>query len=76
MENNNCNGAGPHTPGEVRVLPHSNAPLHGNDILCRACWRRAITYNAERNRELGIKTLAQGVAYPTPDWDAAEVYES
>jgi hypothetical protein len=70
MENNYCNGSGPHTPGEVRVLPHSDAPLHGNDILCHACYLRELRYRQDRNRELG--TFAQ---YSLPAWETAKVYE-
>ena len=70
-ENNDCNGSGPHTAGEVRVMPHSDAPLHGNDILCRACWQRALTDRRERNRSLG--DFAQ---FALPAWETAEVYDT
>ena len=69
--NNDCNGSGPHTPGEVRVMPHSNEPLHGNDILCRACWNREIDYRIDRNDELGNHSQ-DGL----PVWADSKVYES
>ena len=71
MENNDCNGAGPHTAGEVRVMPHSDTPLHGNDILCRSCWIKAIQYRIERNRELG-----EFARYDLPSWSLAKVYDA
>ena len=71
MENNDCNGAGPHTAGEVRLMPHSDTPLHGNDILCRSCWQRELSYRRERNRALG--TFAQ---YNLPAWETAKVYDA
>ena len=70
-ENNDCNGTGPHTPGEVRVMPHSDTPLHGNDILCRSCWQVALADRRERNR-----TLGDFARYSLPAWETAKVYES
>ena len=70
MENWNCGGSGPHTSGEVRVMAHSDTPLHGNDILCRSCWQRALTDRRERNRELG-----EFARYSLPVWETAKVYE-
>ena len=66
--NNDCNGSGPHTPGEVRVMPYGGG---GNDILCRACWQRALAYRRDRNRELG--DFAQ---FKLPAWETAKVYQA
>jgi hypothetical protein len=43
-ENNNCDGAGPHTVGEVRMLPYGG---DGNLILCKACYARELAYRGE-----------------------------
>ena len=68
---NECGGQGPHSGSEVRLLPHSNTSLHGNDILCRACFNREIAYRRERNRDLG--KFAQ---YDLPAWEDCEVYKT
>jgi hypothetical protein len=67
--NDYCNDSGPHAPGEVRVMPHSDAPLCGNDILCRRCWDRELRYRADRNRN-----LAEYAKYALPRWEDAQVY--
>jgi hypothetical protein len=64
--NNDCCGAGPHTPGEVRVMPCGG---DSNLILCRSCWLREIVYRRERNSALG-----EFARYSLPAWDTAEVY--
>lgn len=66
-----CGGSGPHTPGEVRKLPHGKEPHHGNSILCRACWQKEIKFRRERNREL--EAFAQ---FDLPRWEDAEVYNT
>jgi hypothetical protein len=65
--NYNCCGAGPHTPGEVRVMPSGG---DSNLILCLSCWTRENQYRRNRNRELG--TFAQ---YRIPSWESAKVYD-
>lgn len=67
--NNDCCGNGPHTAGEVRLMPHSDTPLHGNDILCRSCWLRELSYRRERNRD-----LAEFARYSLPAWETEKVY--
>ena len=64
---NNCCGSGPHSDGEVRVMPSGG---DSNLILCRSCWARENQYRRERNRQLG--NFAQ---YKLPDWETAKVYE-
>jgi hypothetical protein len=68
MQNFNCDGSGPHTDGQVRVMAISS---HGNLILCRACWNRELAWRKQRNREL--EAFAQ---FELPAFDAAKVYES
>lgn len=65
-DNWNCDGSGPHVPGEVRkyALPGS-----ANLILCPACWRRENQWRQECNR-----TLAPANAYPIHDWAQAARY--
>jgi len=69
--NNDCNGTGPHSAGEVRVMPHSDTPLHGNDLLCRSCWQVALVDRRERNR-----TLGDFARYSLPAWETAKVYRA
>jgi len=68
---NECGGSGPHSGNEVRVLPHTKTPLHGNDILCRSCFNREIAYRRERNLR-----LADFAKYDTPAWEDLRVARS
>lgn len=63
---NNCGGSGPHTPGEVRVLPLNGG---ANQIFCRACFDREMAWRRAENK--------RGVANPwsLPAWDTLAVYE-
>lgn len=71
-ENNpNCDGSGPHTLGEVRVLPLGTIPDHGNLILCHACYMRELRYRIERNRE-----LSKDCQYRLPAWETMKPYKS
>ena len=45
VENNNCDGAGPHVAGEVRLMPTGG---DGNAILCKRCWSKEVV-----NRPIG-----------------------
>ena len=47
MTNDNCDGAGPHTEGEVRSLPIG----HGNTILCRRCWANEMHWRNRMNAQ-------------------------
>lgn len=66
MENWNCDGGGPHTAGEVRVLPTGE---QSNGILCRSCFDREIAWRKERNKE-----LSRDAAFDLPLWDDLKVY--
>lgn len=68
-ENNYCNGTGPHTPGEVRVMPTGGG---GNDILCRSCWQRALEDRRERNRAIRHPVAH---AFDLLPWESAKVYD-
>lgn len=57
-ENWNCDGFGPHTSGEVRVLPYAGG---GNMILCKSCYE-----NEKRER--------QRQSADCPDWNSLKVY--
>jgi hypothetical protein len=50
--NVNCDGAGPHKAGQVRVLSTGG---DGNLILCRYCFNREIAFRRDRNRELPVE---------------------
>lgn len=62
-----CDGSGPCTLGEVRVLPIGE---DSNAILCRACFWREID---ERKHQNGV--LRHGLQWETPDWNDLKVYE-
>jgi hypothetical protein len=66
MYNANCDGSGPCSPGQVRLLPTGRG---GNAILCHACFVREVLWRQQRNRELG----AAG-QFDTPAWSQCEVY--
>lgn len=65
---NNCDGSGPHTNGEVRLLPTGG---DGNLILCRSCWHRELEFRKQRNRMLG--DFAQ---FTLPVWEDGKIYET
>jgi hypothetical protein len=67
MQNPNCDGSGPCTPGQVRVLPTGG---DSNGILCRACYGREIQFRKERNKELG-----KSCQFDLPAWDTLKVYQ-
>lgn len=67
-EQNNCDGSGPHSSGEVRVMPTGGG---GNLILCRRCWENELSYRRDRNKILGA--FAQ---FALPAWNDSEVYET
>lgn len=66
--NNDCCGSGPHTAGEVRVLP---AGGDSNLILCFRCFHRELAYRRQRNTELG--EFAQ---FALPKWTDLKLYET
>ena len=63
-ENDNCDGTGPHTQGEVRSLPTGGMT---RAILCRACFLREMNWRRERYQ-------AGEYRWPTHFWDELEVY--
>lgn len=61
IENWNCDGAGPHTPGEVKRYPTGG---DSTAVLCFACWARENQYNYERREKQHNWYQAKGV-----NWD-------
>lgn len=64
--NPNCDGGGPCTEGEVRILPTGG---DSNAILCASCHAREMTWRRSRNRELD-----DDVRFDVPPWLALRVY--
>jgi hypothetical protein len=64
-----CDGSGPHYVGELRVLPQSSDPHHGNAILCRACYQQEWVFRKERNQELDASAQ-----FDLPEWSDLKVY--
>ncbi len=67
-EQNNCDGSGPHTSGQVRVLPTGG---QGNAILCWSCFQQEMAWRIERNQE-----LAGDCKFDLPGWDSLEIYKN
>ena len=67
MINANCDGAGPHVPGEVRRYPTGGG---GAALLCRSCWAKENRFNYERGKETG-----QPHNWPQKNYFDAEIYE-
>jgi hypothetical protein len=68
--NPNCDGGNcSRAEGEVRVLPHTKSPNHGNSILCKSCYYHEIAHRRDRN--MGLETFAK---YDLPDWESLTVY--
>ena len=65
-EQNNCDGSGPHSLGDVRVMPTGG---DGNMILCLRCWLKENSYRIERNRD-----LADFAKFDIIEWQNAKVY--
>ena len=45
-----CDGCGRET--QVKKLPWSKQPFHGNSILCRKCWAKEMSWRRDRNKKL------------------------
>lgn len=67
MQNNNCDGSGPHSCNpEVRVLSTGG---DSNGILCYLCYCKEIEFRRERNRE-----LSKDCQFKIPAWNDLKVY--
>ncbi len=66
MENWNCDGSGPHTAGETRLLSMAG---DGNLILCRLCFERERNWRGRRNLD-----LPENAKHARPQWDDCKVY--
>jgi hypothetical protein len=64
--NNDCDGNGPHTTGEVKLLASGGC---ANLILCHACFVREIAFRKSRNTELGRNV------FELPAWETLKPYE-
>lgn len=64
--NDNCDGSGPCSRGEVRVLPLSG---QSNIILCERCFDHELTWRRARNKELAVHAK-----FDLPQWATLEVY--
>lgn len=65
-DNPNCDGAGPHNEGEVRLYPIGGG---GNLILCHTCWANENKFNYNRGRETG-----EPGNFPQHNWFEAKIY--
>ena len=70
-DNPHCDGSGPHSGMEIRVLPISACPDHGNLLLCHACFLLELAYRRERNEELD-----PDCQYSLPRWEECKIYGS
>jgi hypothetical protein len=66
MQNNNCDGSGPHTEGTVKLLRSGG---DSNLILCRACWEHEVDWRRRRNLELDAS-----FRWDLPEWSTGEIY--
>ena len=78
MENNNCDGAGPHTPGQVRSLPYGGE-AGGNLILCLRCYQKEIASRKEDDPQAvepewqSLKIYGQDETEPEPTAEEADL---
>jgi hypothetical protein len=68
LQNWNCDGAGPHASGTVKLYPLGGG---ANLILCAYCWERENLYRKRRGRETGAPEN-----WPFENWDAGKVYQT
>ena len=69
-DNPNCDGDHcSNDTGEVRLYPIGDEPLHGNMILCLACWAHENAFRLDRGHESGHPEN-----WPLRDWDEAKTY--
>ena len=66
LENNNCDGSGPHSGPEVRTLPTGG---DSNAILCHRCYAREIAWRMSRNAD-----LEKSARFDLPKWSDLKVY--
>lgn len=72
----NCDGSGPHAPGDIRVYPLGAG---GNLLLCAACWEKENnfrTHKAKEAYEAGSNLFRVDHNWPLIDWHTAERYET
>jgi len=62
----NCEGVGPHTAGEVRLLPVGS---DDNAVLCRSCYTREMIFRRQRNEDLPADSQ-----FALPYWNELKIY--
>lgn len=67
LPNCDCDGSGPHSGDDVRLLPMGGG---SNAILCRACWDYEIEYRREISKGSSLQQFCQ-----FPKWEDGKVYE-
>lgn len=70
MTRYDCDGSGPHGPGEIRQLPLGG---DGNLLLCRACCSRELAWRKGRNDEMGVENAT--LRYALPQWSSLKTLE-
>jgi len=73
MSNDNCDGSGPHSGEQVRVLPTGG---DSNAILCFSCYRREMNFRAYRNSKAAKPQLSDDAKFKLPPWESLKVYGS
>lgn len=68
MKNNLCDH-GHSTSWQVRLLPNSDDPDGGNQIVCYGHYCKEIAYRKYRNAEL------QEPVFKLPSWEELKIYE-
>ena len=63
--NDNCDGAGPHVEGEVRLIRHDRGE---EERVCRACHGRRIRWRSRQNNS------SKAQVFTIHSWDELEVY--
>ncbi len=74
MENNYCDGSGPHSANpEVRVLPI--IPGQSNSIICNSCFIREMAWREGRNKHTNGRPVIPPL-YDIPKWEDLKVYSA
>ena len=64
--NSDCDGSGPHSCGEIRILPITR---DSNAVVCHACYRHEMAFR------LGITANGSLPVPDLPSWESLKVYE-
>ena len=70
--NPGCDGANcTSSKGEIRALPVSTNPDHGNMLLCRSCYDHELKHRRNSNHR-----RSEDSKYQTPKWNDLKIYQS